>query len=148
MRKILTPPLVPVLVFVGACLFAVIANKLSPGMLDGHADNAPDRAAAMLPFATPLIYLFFVIINTLDLLIEKATPRIPWLSTLVVTLALTALFFDIFFRPGLDGATARTPVALGSLAGATILIVPMSYLRRRIGNKSRAEQGSEGTSSR
>ena len=112
---------------------------MSPGIIDGLPDNAPRRASIVLLFLTPVAYVLFLLINSLDLLIERATRRLPWLSTLTVTLAFSLLLFAMVYRPELDDVSFTARDALVSLLGAGILILPMSIWRRRIETKKNAE---------
>ena len=144
MKKIIAPPLLPTAIYVGLCLFTYISSRMSLEIINGVPDNAPYRASIILLALTPFAYLLFVVINSIDLLIERATKRLPWFSILVPPLVFSGLLFVLFYRPELDGASSLALIALVSLLGAPILIVPMGFLRRRIEKKTKAEQGGPG----
>jgi hypothetical protein len=142
MKKIFSPPLIPATIFVLVCLSMVIADKVSPSVVGGHVDNTPGRATFILLLATPLFYLLFALINAVDSLICRLTPRLPWLSASLVTIGLAVILTKILFRPEIDRSEHFFFLAGASLLAAALIVIPMSFWKRKIGDKGKADPSS------
>lgn len=139
MKKIFLPPVAPLVLLYALCILVAIDDLISPvNYINGAPDNSPLRAAMIIPFLSPFIYAYWVFINTIDYLIGRATPSLPWLSTLAITLGLGGLQFGVIFPNG--NSQKETPIlAMWAFAIAAIQVIPMGFWRRRIETKKKAE---------
>lgn len=108
-------------------------------IINGHLDNAPIRGACLLLFVSPMLYPFFALVNGIDLMVGKLFRNFEWISTFLLTLVFSFLGF-LPFGIRVSATYELTLLALCSLAGATIMIVPMSLWRRWIIKRTMAEQ--------
>ena len=131
LKRILIPPLIPVLLLAILAIWVIIDETQSaPRMIDGRPDNAPTRAAGILFYMAPILYLPFGFLNLVDSAFDRFSSRVGWTASVGICILLSTLLTVVFYRPDVD-STAFPGVGIAILAGLIILL-PMTLLRRLV----------------
>jgi len=121
--------MIPVALLALLAIWVIIDETQSaPPLIDGRPDNAPTRAAGILIYMTPILYLFFGVLNLIDFAFDRLAGQAKWIATLAICILLSTFLSSIFYQPGLD-PSVFPGVAIAILTGFMSLI-PMTLLRR------------------
>jgi hypothetical protein len=129
LKRFLIPPLIPVVLVALISIWVVFDETQSlPRMIDGRPDNAPRNAAAILLLLTPMFYLLFGILNSIDAAFDRFGDLRAWAVSTGICTLLSVWFIRGFYLPALDSSPVPG-VGFGILTGFLSLF-PMSLLRR------------------
>ncbi|MBB5354027.1 hypothetical protein HNR46_004299 [Haloferula luteola] len=103
-------------------------TRSAPRIIDGRPDNAPTRAAGILIYITPILYLVFGFLNLIDFAFDRLSGQVRWIATLVLCILLSVLLSGASYQPSVD-SSAFPGIAIAILTGLMILM-PMTLLRR------------------
>ena len=133
-KSLLLPPVIPVTLLLGFCVYCLIEQWLS---LPSQQDWQVGLAAVMVFMLAPFWYAVFLAVNLLNWGLERVVQVRPGFSTGALIICGSAVLFKMFFAPGVDGTQFIIPIALGSFAGAAIIVLPMRMWRHRIAARGR-----------
>lgn len=129
LKRLLIPPLLPVLLLALLAIWVMVdETRSAPRLIDDHPDNAPLRAAGILFFMAPILYVPFGILNLIDAAFDRFRARTAWIASFGISILLCGLLATIFHQPGID-ASDSTASRISIVAGF-LLLFPMSLLRR------------------
>ena len=129
LKRILIPQLIPVVLLLLLAIWVIIDETQSaPRMIDGRPDNAPTRAAGILFYMAPILYIPFGILNLIDSAFDRFSSRVGWTASVGICILLSILLTTVFYRPEVD-SSAFPGVGIAILTGFMILM-PMTLLRR------------------
>lgn len=97
-------------------------------MIDGRPDNAPVRASMILAMLSPLIYVFFGVLNLIDAVFDRWKPEMSWIGSLILMIALGGFFSSRMYEPKVD-STPLFGIAAG-VGMSMAIILPMAVIRR------------------
>ena len=130
-KRILIPPLIPVLLLAILAIWVIIDETQSaPRMIDGRPDNAPTRAAGILFYVAPILYLPFGFLNLVDSAFDRFSNRVGWTASVGICILLSTFLTAIFYRPDVD--SSALPVVGFAILVSFIILMPMSLLRRLV----------------
>ena len=129
LKRFLIPPILPVILIVLLSIWVFADETQSaPRIIDGRPDNAPSRASVILFIMTPIFYIPFGILNLIDSIFDRFTDRIRWAGSIGISIFLSVLLSNIFYRPDID-SSPFPGVGIAIIIGFMMLI-PMSLIRR------------------
>ena len=131
LKRILIPPLIPVVVLAILAMWAIFDDTQStPNMIDGRPDNAPIRAAGILLFMAPFLYIPFGLLNLVDSVFDRFSSRVGWSASVGICILLSTLLTSVFYQPDVD--TSAFPGVGFAVLASFMFLMPMSLIRRSI----------------
>jgi hypothetical protein len=128
-KRILIPPLIPVVLLAILAMWVIIDETQSaPRMIDGRPDNAPTRAAGILFYMAPILYIPFGFLNLVDSMFDRFSSRVGWAATVGIWILLSTLLTTVFYQPDVD-SSAFPGVGFAVLA-SLMFLMPMTLIRR------------------
>lgn len=136
-KRILVPPLAPVLLLIGFSVFVFLSEmKAEPRYIDGYVDNAPARAAVLLVMLSPVFYVLCVLVNLGDIFIAWLLARTHWLSLILTPILLTGLLtLPLLFRK-FDSPGGRADGLLMSCFVSVFMVIPIGVWRRLLSRQN------------
>jgi len=129
-KRLLLPPVWPVILLALLALWVIAdETKSAPRMINGDPDDAPIRAAGILFYIAPILYIPFAILNCIDALFDRFKRSISWAVSLLIFVLFSGLLSTIFYRPSIDSSTTGIGI---SILIAALLFLPMTIFRRLI----------------
>jgi drug/metabolite transporter (DMT)-like permease len=123
-RKLLLPPLVPLLFLFALCGFVFLAPSQ---MINGAVDKDPRRAAMIIAVLSPAFYALFAVLNLVDSAFDRWRGLLSWTFTAAMVVVVGVLIFRLLYSGGVD-VTPVYPLAIGFGLACAILI-PMKIVR-------------------
>lgn len=129
LKRLFIPPLVPVVLLVLALAWVIVDETRSdPTLIEGRPDNAPRNAALMLLLFCPVVYLFFGILNLIDMTLDRLRTSLAWCGSIGICGLLAAILSKVFHAPTVD--ESPFPGVGIAILSALLSVLPMTLLRR------------------
>jgi len=131
LKKYLLTPLAPVVCLLLLNVWTIVDETTGPArIINGAPDDAPRNAAIILIFISPVLYVAFALLNSIDGCFDRFHSPYNWAASSAMTIGLTMLFFPVFYCPKVDNSQMTGfMMACGTAAFA---IWPMCILRRLV----------------
>jgi len=127
-RKLLLPPLLPVVLLLLLCLWTFLSEATGEvRFIDGRPDNAPVRAAAIFAMISPAIFVVFAFFNLIDATLDRRGAK-AWLGTSGLVCAFGLFLSFGIYEPKVDPSPAFA--IAGGFGVSMLVILPMSIVRR------------------
>ena len=123
-RKLLLPPLVPLLFLFALCGVVFLAPSQ---MIDGALDNDPRRAAMIIAVSSPVFYALFAALNLVDSASDRRRGLLSWTFTAAMVVVVGVLIFRLLYDEGVD-VTPVYPLTIG-FGLACAIFIPMKIVR-------------------
>ena len=129
LKRLFIPPLVPVVLLVLALAWVIVDETRSdPTLIEGRPDNAPRNAALILLLFCPVVYLFFGILNLIDMALDRLRIGLAWCGSIGICGLLAAILSKVFHAPTVD--ESPFPGVGIAILSALLSVLPMTFLRR------------------
>lgn len=126
LKRFMIPPMIPLLLLIALCICTFIdESKGPPRIINGHADNAPRRAALIIIMVSPLTYIIFCVLNLIDTLTDHLPGKLPMFSSLLMSSGIITLLIML-----MKSYPFQWQSTLGLVLTGIFSILPMSLLRR------------------